>query len=189
MGASQSKPGDDDVVFRNETPVQFSQDVVDQLASRAESSETTPERQTSLDAHIRARMHTELERLRQEEQSVIEQIESALEKENLDRERAGLSSRTEADGESEGGEAKEGGELEIKSSATVMGDLEEVRAKVDKYQARKSLEDLPEVKAAGDAVFECYKSNPSTPLDCWSHVSAFKAAIADAESKYLSSLR
>lgn len=44
-------------------------------------------RQETLDAHIQARINQELSRLQGQEASVKEEIERALEKENLDRER------------------------------------------------------------------------------------------------------
>ena len=126
---------------------QFSQDVVNQLSDRLHTSKTTPERQSTLDAHIRSRIQSELEHLKQEEEYVRQEIERALEKENLDRER------------SMAGEASEGGDAigSIKSSALLMGDLEEIRSKVDKYQAKRDLSKFPDVKASGDAVASCYK--------------------------------
>lgn len=78
------------------------------------------------------------------------EIEQALEKENLDRERE-MAGETGTEGEEGGGTGS------VKSSAALMGDLEEVRSKVDRYQARRELEEFPEVKANGEAVVECYQ--------------------------------
>lgn len=111
--------------------------------------ETSPERQSTLDTHIRLRIKSELEHLKQEEENVRLEIERALEKENLDRER------------SMAGEAFEGGDVaaagSVKSSAALMGDLEEVRSKVDRYQAKRELTEFPDVKENGEAVIACYK--------------------------------
>ena len=126
---------------------QFSQDVVDYLADGSTSQGTSPERQSTLDTHVRARIHAELERLRAEEESVQQQIQLALERENIDRE------ISLAGGESEG-EVAQG---DVKNSTTLLGDLEEIRGKVDRFQARKQLNDYPAVKESGEAVVLCYK--------------------------------
>jgi altered-inheritance-of-mitochondria protein 13 len=104
---------------------------------------TTPsaERQNSLDAHIQARIQAELKQLRAEEQDVRDQIQAALEKENLDRERA-MAGDPDA----------------IKSSASLMADLDDVRAKVDRFHARKDLSQFPAVQADAAALVACYRS-------------------------------
>lgn len=121
--------------------------MVNQLSDRHESSETSPERQSTLDAIVRSRIQSELQHLKQEEEIVRQEIENALEKENLDRERG-------VDSEAEENDTGRG----ILSSTSLIGDLEEIRSKVDKYQARKDLEEFPDVKAAGEAVVSCYRS-------------------------------
>ncbi|KAG1754188.1 hypothetical protein EDB19DRAFT_1902360 [Suillus lakei] len=179
MGAGQSKADTEEKVFYNETPIQFSQDVVNHLSDRSMSPDTSPERQSTLDAHVRARMQAELEHLRAEEESVQKEIELALERENIDREMS-----------SAGGESSdEVAEGDVKNSMTLMGDLEEIRTKVDRFQARRHLSDYPAVKESGETVVFCYKQNPTTPLDCWREVREFNASVAQAESQHLASLR
>ena len=106
-------------------------------------------RQSTLDAQIRSRIDAELQHLRQEEDAVRLEIEAALEKENLDRERAmaGAESCAEAD-------AAVGS---VRSSAALMGDLEELRQKVERFQTRRALSEFPEVQATTEAVVNCYK--------------------------------
>lgn len=90
---------------------------------------------------------------------VRDEIEKELEKENLDRERgmAGDASSPEhAEGDSTVGD--------IKSSAVLMGDLEEVRSKIEKFQSRRELAELPTLRAKGDAVVSCYKCVPLPSL-------------------------
>ncbi|KAJ7285571.1 hypothetical protein C8J57DRAFT_981622, partial [Mycena rebaudengoi] len=147
-------------------PPQFSQDLVDNLADNAVSTTPSAERQNSLDAHIQARIQAELKQLRAEEQDVRDQIQAALEKENLDRERA-MAGDPDA----------------IKSSASLMADLDDVRAKVDRFHARKDLSQFPAVQADAAALVACYRSpaNAATPLDCWQQVDRFKASVAQVE--------
>lgn len=122
---------------------------MNQLADRLETPETTPERQAILDAHIRARIRDELEHLKRDEQSVREEIEQALEKENLDRE---TSMAGEASAEAETSTAGN-----VKNSAALFGDLEEVRAKIERQQSTTRFGEFPEIETSGGAVAECYR--------------------------------
>ncbi|KAJ7135048.1 hypothetical protein C8R43DRAFT_894616, partial [Mycena crocata] len=144
--------------------IQFSQDLVDSLADNAASSTPTPARQNSIDAQIRARIQAELKQLRAEEQSVRDQIQAALEKENLDRERA-----------------MAGDPDSVKTSAALLADLDQVREKVDRFHARRDLSAYPALRDDSDALVACYKNNATTPLDCWQHVEKFKASVAEIE--------
>jgi len=110
---------------------------------------------------------------------VREQIERALERENLDRE----SNITQA---SAGDEEREG---KAASSEILRGDLEEIQTKAQQFHERRQLTDLPEVKEKQEALVECYTSNPTTPLDCWHAVEAFKEVVAQVERKFVDSLR
>ena len=127
---------------------QFSPDIVNHLSDRLESTETTPERQTILDAHIRSRIRNELEHLKKDEEDVRREIESALEKENLDHERAMAGEASEADGSSVG---------DVRSSAALLGDLEDIKVKIEKHQARKEDAAFQEVQTFAQAVTDCYR--------------------------------
>jgi len=174
MGASHSKP-DGNKVFYSETPIQFSQQVIDHLQESTGSPGSSPERQSTLDAHIRARINAELGRLREEERVVREQIEAALEKENLTKERTGT----------DGNEA-EGG---VNNSSSIQGALDEVQKRVNRFHAKRDLSDYLPVSESSQKLIECYRSHHKTPLDCWREVEAFKSAVVTEEQKYVSSLR
>ncbi|KDR81354.1 hypothetical protein GALMADRAFT_89183 [Galerina marginata CBS 339.88] len=181
MGASQStsnSPGEK--VFQNETPISFSPDVVNQLSDRLETPETTPERQSILDAHIRARIRDELEHLKRDEHNVQKEIESALEKENLDRETS-MAGEVSDDGGSTTGN--------IRNTAALLGDLEEIRAKIERHQSNKRSPEFPEVEANAAAVAKCYKKNKDLPLLCRPEVSKFKAAVDRLEQVSYASLQ
>lgn len=122
---------------------QFSQQVIDHLQESAGSPGTSPERQSTLDAHIRARIDAELGRLREEEKIVREQIEAVLEKENLTKERAGTD-----------GEEAEGG---VNSSSSVQGALDEVQKKVDRFHAKRDLSGYLFVNESSQKLIECYR--------------------------------
>jgi altered-inheritance-of-mitochondria protein 13 len=170
MGASQSKSDTDEKVFYNETPIQvislysgihhpdryqlysfqFGQDVVHHLSDHLTSPETTPDRQTTLDAHIRSRIQADLQHLREQEEHVQHEIEIALEKENLEREKS-MAGEVSAPNEDESTLAR------VKSSAALMGDLEEIRNKVDRFHSRQEFEGIRTVKEKGEAVVSCYR--------------------------------
>ena len=128
------------------------------LADNLASPVTTPQRQMTLDTHIRSRIQAELGILREQEAQVRREIEQALEKENLDRDirMSGISENTAG---------------EVKNSAALLGDMEEIRQKVDRFQSRQQLSQHPAVKVNGEAVVSCYKCVPgavqcSTSSDC-----------------------
>lgn len=89
-----------------------------------------------MDSHIRARIRDELEHLKKDEEDVRGEIERALEKENLDREK---SMASDGDGA---------------SSSILLGDMDEIRVRLEKYSSRRK---NVEVEAEGDAVLECYR--------------------------------
>ncbi|KAJ3805766.1 hypothetical protein F5876DRAFT_51281, partial [Lentinula aff. lateritia] len=125
----------------------FSPEVVEQLSERQASTIPTPERQSTLDEHIRTRIQDEVKQLRKAEEEVQEEIR-ALEKENLDREKA------MAGQSSEEGRAGAGS---VKSSAALLGDLEEIRSKIDRFQIRKNLASYLGLKASQDVLVSRYK--------------------------------
>ncbi|KAJ6496487.1 hypothetical protein C8R47DRAFT_1175904 [Mycena vitilis] len=157
MGSANSRVHDS-------APVSFSQELVESLADNAASPNPSPARQNSIDAQIRARIQAELQHLRTEEQAVRDQIHAALEKENLDRERA-----------------MTGDPDSVKTSPALLADLEEVRAKVDRFHARRDLSEYPALREDSEALVACYKNNATTPLDCWYQVEKFKASVAEIE--------
>lgn len=122
---------------------------MDSLADASQSSTPSRERQVSIDAQIRSRMEAELARLRNEEAEVREQIEASLERENIDSEVAAAAARKK-----EGGEEAEGGES--LHSGLLLGDIEEVRQKIDKFHGKSQGEESP-ASIAGQALALCYR--------------------------------
>ncbi|GJJ09336.1 hypothetical protein Clacol_003558 [Clathrus columnatus] len=172
MGANQSN---EKVVYNNETSIQFSQDLVNHLADSQASPETTPAQQSVLDAHVRARIQNEISRLRAEEEEVKQQIETALERENIDKERSAAGSESSGEGGDEGPDGV------FRSSESLREDLEIIQKKVERFHRGSSLEDVPEIKETKERLVECYKNNQSTSLNCWKEVVEFKESVQRAE--------
>ncbi|KAF8525720.1 hypothetical protein JB92DRAFT_1216325 [Gautieria morchelliformis] len=186
MGAGQSS----EKVVYNETPIQFSNDLINHLSDELASPETNAAQQSILDHHVRSRIQAELARLRDEEEGVMTQIEQALERENIDRERQSAV----PGGEDGHGDAEDGGpsgvpDGAVRSSASLMEDLKEVQSKVERFHQRRSLDDVPEVKATSEMLVECYRQNRTTSLNCWKEVADFKDSVARAEQKFIDTLR
>ncbi|CAK5264067.1 unnamed protein product [Mycena citricolor] len=152
--------------------VSFSQELVETLSENAANAVLSPGRQNTLDAQIRSRIQAELEHLRFQEQVVRDEIHSALEKENLDRERA-----VSGDPES------------IRTSAALLADLDDVRSKIDRFHARRDLSEYPGLKGLGETLVACYRNNANTPLDCWQQVAQFKDSVSRVEKEHMQSLQ
>ena len=117
--------------------------MIDHLQESAGSTGTSPERQSTLDAHIRARINAELGRLREEEKVVREQIEAALEKENITKETAGTE-----------GDQEQGG---VNTSSTIQGALDEVQKKANRFHAKRDLSGYLVVSETSQKLVECYR--------------------------------
>lgn len=100
-------------------------------------------RQSKLDESVRKRIKSELDRLRAQEASVRGEIEKALEKENLDREKASA--------------GKEGEGAAHRNSVILKQDLEEVRKKIERHHEKRELQNYPDVKAAQESLIACYR--------------------------------
>ena len=46
---------------------------------------------------------------------------------------------------------------DVKNSAALLGDLEEVRTKIEKYQANRNASEFPEVETSSTILMECYR--------------------------------
>jgi len=152
---------------------------VNHLADNASSPSGVAERQSTLDARVRSRIDTELLRLREEEEQVRKEIEVALEKENIDHELHGSTQDPATE--------EEGSERVSLHSVTLLGDVEEIRQKVDKFHSKHVELDLAG-QAAQDLV-QCYRNQPGRALDCWQQVTEFKSSVAKMEQEYINTLR
>ncbi|CCO26074.1 hypothetical protein BN14_00091 [Rhizoctonia solani AG-1 IB] len=164
MGSQQSSPGGSQIVYSNETPIQFSKDVINHLSDTRDSPNPAPERQRALDTVVQQRIQSEMKRLHEAESLVQADIEAALERENLDRE------KQVAETDSAGG-----------SSDELRNELEEVQKRADRFKSRLSLEHAPEVKETQAKLLACYRNNSDRPLDCWEEAAQFKEAVSKLE--------
>ncbi|GAA5891305.1 hypothetical protein JCM6882_004651 [Rhodosporidiobolus microsporus] len=186
MGASSSRvdsevsPGDA-TFFADRNNVAFSDSLINHLSTPSSAgglpSPAVPaSRQQALDAHIQQRLAAELAHLRSQEQQVRDEIERALEKENLDRERGA------------GGAA--GAEKGLSHSASLFKDLEELEKR--SAGLRKEREETAEWKAVDEgklSLVQCFRNNKETPLNCRAEADKFKAAVAGIEQAFFATAK
>ncbi|BGP38450.1 hypothetical protein JCM10449v2_002382 [Rhodotorula kratochvilovae] len=179
MGAQGSKPDHEaspdlhDQSFFASRSQPFSESLINHLQSQSTPSSAVPaSRQQALDQHIQQRLASELHRLRQEEHAVRDEIERALEKENLDRERG-------ADqGEGQGGKA-------LPHSASLIKDLEDLEKRaLALRKERAETDDWKRVDVGKEQLVKCFRDNKTTPLNCREQAEAFKQAVAGIESAF-----
>lgn len=171
------------------------------MSSQSTPSSTVPaSRQQALDAHIQQRIASELQQLRQQEQQVREEIERALEKENLDRERGSSSSN--------GGDEASADKPALSHSASLLQDLEQLEKRASGLKKeRAETNEWKAVDSGKEALERCFRSvsspriwscalfrirvltvavcasseNQQRPLDCRAEAEKFKAAVAAVE--------
>ena len=94
-------------------------------------------------------------------------------------------------------EALRQGTEALQNSAVLLGDMEEIKSKIEKYQSNKKSSMYPEVEASTAAVAECYRCvsqilhstilstmsirNKDTPLNCWLGAHRFKSSVEGLE--------
>ncbi|KAM0754533.1 hypothetical protein T439DRAFT_376998 [Meredithblackwellia eburnea MCA 4105] len=172
---------DGEVAFfaKRDAPVQFSEGLINQLSSNtisgSSSSHPSQARQETLDSHIQARITAELSRLRDQEQSVREEIERALEKENLSKELGA-----------------EDGKPGVSHSKSLLKDLEDLEKRTlglrEEIVKSKQGEAWTQVQAGEKALQECFLSNKTTPLNCREQAQAFFNSVAGVEKAFVESV-
>lgn len=113
---------------------QFSPTLINRLSSPASSSSSgTEDKPSSTDEIVRRRLAAESAHLRTQEAEILQAISAALEKENLDKEKPGMSSE-------------------------VLGrDIEEVREKIERMKRDRLGNAGQGVQSAKEGVRKCYR--------------------------------
>ncbi|KAL6243310.1 hypothetical protein RBB50_009862 [Rhinocladiella similis] len=191
MGAGQSKQDESTKhVFTSDTPIQFSQEIIDSLQA---SSETNSTRAKTLELHIAQRVAAELEKIKQHESSALEEARKKIAAAS---EAIGSSSSSSSSDHSllqipsispkDLLESSEEKERKAQTSAKVQQEIEKLKQTLGQ---RKVLKDLPgEVESARQDVISCLRINDRKPLDCWKEVEIFKRAVRKMEESYVSSV-
>lgn len=134
---------------------QFPESLINHLSSQSLPSSSVPaSRQQALDAHIQQRIAAELQQLRQQEHQVRQEIERALERENLDRERG--ASASSAPGQEEGKTAP------LSHSASLLKDLEQLEKRASGLKKeRAETAEWKAVDVGKEALERCFRCVPT----------------------------
>ncbi|KAH8151684.1 uncharacterized protein LAJ45_04306 [Morchella importuna] len=156
MGSGNSKPTEH--VFYGETPVRFSNDLVESLQS---SSETDSTREKTLELHIQSRVESELQRLQQRESQILNDLEEKLTAEDK----------------------KHGSAEKNPGRKKVQAELDALRQRLNGIPKVHELD--KDVEKARDDVIKCLRSHDRTPLDCHREVDEFKAQTRRLERQFV----
>ncbi|KAI9841241.1 MAG: hypothetical protein M1837_000906 [Sclerophora amabilis] len=173
MGSGTSKPESErsQHVFTSETPVQFSQGLLDSLQG---SPETDSTREKTRELHIQSRVGEELQRLQAHESQLLKDLEHQISSEIPDEDIA----------KGQGQDGKEAGNrLRDLGRESVQRDITALRKKLE---GRKKLEALDkDVEKAKDEVVHCLRLNDRRPLDCWKEVDTFRREVGRLEKSFV----
>ncbi|TVY45655.1 MICOS complex subunit [Lachnellula occidentalis] len=164
MGSGSSKPAaaPTSQVWTSETPVRFSNGLVDTLQS---SPETDSTRAKTLELHIQARVNAELKRLQEQAAKEYEELQSKI-------------SAPEPEKEKSAGDT-----LRDLGRESVQNEVKELKKKLEQ---RKKLTDVDEgVEKAKSEVVRCLRDNDRRPLDCWKEVQTFKDEVRRLEGAWV----
>ncbi|KAL0638115.1 hypothetical protein Q9L58_002896 [Maublancomyces gigas] len=156
MGSGSSKPTEH--VFYGETPVRFSNDLVESLQSSSESDST---REKALELHIQSRVESELQRLQSRESQILNDLEAKL----------------SAEDKEHGGAEKNPGREKVQKEIDVL------RRRLDAMPKLMGLD--KDVENARESVVKCLRLNDRTPLDCYKEVDNFKAQTRRLERQFV----
>jgi len=201
MGAGSSKPADASKhVFASDTPVQFSQELVDSLQA---SSETNSSRAKTLELHIAERVAAELEKIQKRETETFESVRATLSSSAEPEPSSSSSSQDSSESttttsklksalpdsltpsSSQSSKSKKGSkeQQQQQSSQKVQAEISKLKQQLAE---RKVLKDLPpELDRARAAVVSCLRVNDRRPLDCWKEVEGFKREVRRMEEEFV----
>ena len=155
----------------SETPVRFSQDLVNSLQSSPESDST---RAKDLELHIQTRVAAELKRLEAQTSQSLKDLEEAISATPDDP--AAKKEPPQRDGEDGKGEL---------SRASVQKEIEALKQKLSERQVREDVLGDGKVNGAREEVVKCLRGNDRRPLDCWKEVESFKREVGKLEGQFV----
>ncbi|MCJ1363761.1 hypothetical protein MMC16_002870 [Acarospora aff. strigata] len=185
-GASKTSPQSSQHVFASETPVRFSQELVDSLQA---STETDLTREKTLELHIQSRVAEELQRLEARESQILKDLEDKISStSDSTTESTNVPSTTTPDQSHDHGgkdhHAKtDSDKLRNLGRESIQREIDQLREKLD---GRKKIEPLDRgLEKAKDDVVKCLRTNDRRPLDCWREVEAFKREVGRLEKSFV----
>ncbi|KAL9102815.1 MAG: hypothetical protein Q9187_009080 [Circinaria calcarea] len=189
QGSSKPAPASTQHVFTSETPVRFSQELVDALQA---SPETDSTRSKDLELHIQTRVTAELSRLEAEQSRILKELEEQIsatpdgttESSNPDSQ-LNVPDQSSALGGKDHRAKAEGDHLRDLGRQTVQREIEELRRRLSQRKLREDIMTDKGVEKAKEDVVRCLRINDRRPLDCWQEVDTFKKEVGRLEKDFL----
>ncbi|KAL2042770.1 hypothetical protein N7G274_004529 [Stereocaulon virgatum] len=191
MGSGTSKPAPSSTqhVFASETPVRFSQELVDALQA---SPETDSTRATDLELHIQNRVNAELRRLDEETTKSLKNLEASLSASpdtttdnKYPSPRSHMPDQVQSKGGADHKAKADGDKIRDLSRESVRKEIEALKAKLKQRQLKEDVVKDEGVNKAREEVVSCLKTNDRRPLDCWREVEAFRREVGRLEGAFL----
>ncbi|KAI9817536.1 MAG: hypothetical protein M1827_001147 [Pycnora praestabilis] len=188
MGSNTSKPSasSSQHVFASETPVRFSQELVNSLQTNPETDST---REKTLELHIQERVAQELERLQARESQMLKDLEDKI---STSPDGSTDSSHTQSTTIPDQSQDVGGKDSSAKAAGDKLRDLnrDSVQKNVTelkkRLEGRRKLEDLDkDVEKAKSDIVNCLRTNDRRPLDCWKEAEAFRREVARLEKGFV----
>ncbi|MCJ1465182.1 hypothetical protein MMC07_003798 [Pseudocyphellaria aurata] len=159
----------------SETPLRFSQDLLDALQA---SPETDSTRSKDLELHIQSRVAAELTRLSDSASTTLANLQeriSAPESSDPSHPGGGFDNAAKAEGDRRRDLGRE----------SVQREIDGLKQKLGSRKVREEVVRDESVQKARDEVVKCLRVNDRRPLDCWGEVEAFRKEIGRLEKGFL----
>ncbi|KAL3426530.1 DUF1690 domain-containing protein [Phlyctema vagabunda] len=174
MGSGSSKPTGQPTshVWNSETPVKFSQELVDSLQS---STETDSTRAKTFELHIQARVNDELQKLRDSTSAKLAELEAKIS--------SSSPSPDSASKEPKKDEKSAGDALRELGRESVQNEVKELKKKLEQRRAVRETDEG--VEKAKEGLVRCLRDHDRRPLDCYREVEAFKGEVRRLEGLWV----
>ena len=176
------------LIRSSDTPVRFSQDIINALQA---SPETDSTRAKDLELHIQSRVEAELKRLNAERDQELKDLtarisslpDSTTESTNIPS--TTIPDQTASTGGPDHKGKAEGDRLRDLSRAKVQEDIEKLKGKLKERQLKEDIMKDGDINKAKEKVVACLRLNDRRPLDCWKEVEVFKKEVGRLEGAFL----
>lgn len=190
MGSGSSKPAPSSTqhVFSSETPVRFSQDLVDALQA---SPETDSTRAKDLELHIQSRVAAELARIDAETTQELKDLEARISStpdsttESTQTPSTTIPDQTASAGGPDHKAKAEGDRTRDLSRVKVQEEIEKLKEKLKERQLKEDIMKDKEVNKAKEGVVACLRLKDRRPLDCWKEVETFRREVGRLEGDFI----
>ena len=176
------------LISPSDTPVRFSQDLVNALQA---SPETDSTRAKDLELHIQSRVAAELARLDAEATQDLKDLEARISStpdsttESTNPSSTTIPDQTTSAGGPDHKAKAEGDRKRDLSRVKVQEEIEKLKGMLKERQLKEDIMNDKGVNKARERIVACLRLNDRRPLDCWKEVETFKREVGRLEGAFL----